>query len=150
MQYFSNQDPFYKSNENLTKIEKLVFTKGFFLVFPVFSRREIGDSKPGKCATLIQTFRTILAKKGRMYFFLFFGYFFVNFFQRYLYVRTFRTILAKKGTNEFFSYFLAIFCEFLSTLSLCANVLYNFGEKRNECIFPIFYQFFMNFFQRYL
>ena len=41
---------------------KLVFTKGFFPVFPVFSRWEIGDfsrfpagnSKPGKCATLFQ------------------------------------------------------------------------------------------------
>ena len=58
LQYFSNQYPFYKSNQNLTKFEKLVFTKGFFPVFPIFSRREIGDftlfpagnSKPGKCA----------------------------------------------------------------------------------------------------
>ena len=104
MQYFSNQDPFYKSNENLTKIEKLVFTKGFFPVFLVFSRREIGDfsagnSKPGKCATLIQTFRTILAKKG---------------------------------TNVFFPIFWLFFREFLSTLSVDANISDNFGEKRDE------------------
>ena len=126
-----------------------------------------------------------LQKKGQMYFLPIFWLFFVNFFQRYLYMRTFRTILAKKGTNVFFTYFLAIFSwisfnaicrcehfvqfwrkkgrmyffpifwlffhEFLSTLSVCANVSYNFGEKRNECIFYLFFgYFFLNFFQRYL
>ena len=61
------------------------------------------------------------------------------------------SVFAKKGTNVFFTYFLAIFREFLSTLSVYANVSDNFGEKRDECIFYLFFgHFFMNFFQRYL
>ena len=55
----------------------------------------------------------------------------------------FNAIAILNYLGEFF--FFEFFREFLSTISVCANVFYNFGKRRNGCIFSYFLAIFCEF-----
>ena len=72
----------------------------------------------------------------------FFLNFFVNFFQRYLYVRTFSTILAKEGTDVFFPIFWLFFVNFFQRYLYVRTFRSILAKKGTKVFFSYFFAIF--------